>query len=95
MTNYIATESPNRCSHMAISSKMLKFNPLGGFSNFQNRIFLSFVVLYQKNVFFELLFPPKIFLGQCQKYSQNAGLFSGRVKNAIIPPPENKKVRFR
>jgi hypothetical protein len=76
MSGYITAESPKQISHKAIFSKKLKFDPLGGFSNFQNGIFLPFLVSHPKKTFsIKVYFCfQKNILGLHHKYNQRAGL---------------------
>ena len=99
MAIYITTESPNRYSHKAIFSKMLKFDLFGEFLNFQNWIFLSFLVFHQKQFFFELqiyfCFPPKISrLTNTEKILDFFGGGGGK-RHYLPPPPPPKKYKIQ
>ena len=96
MSIHITTESPNKYSHKAIFSKMVKFDVLRGFSNFQNWIFCHF--WFSHKFFFELqtnfCFPQKIsrLLVVSQIQQKSWTLWGGG--GTTLFPPENQKSDF-
>ena len=62
--------SLKRCSHKTIFSKMLKFDPFGGFSNFQKKFFFELQTYF--------CFPKKIFRLMSQIQPKYWTLFGGQ-----------------
>ena len=81
--------------HEAFLPKMTKFGLFWGFQNFQNLIFLSFLVFHQK-YFFSVLqnnfcSSKKNFGSETQKLAKILTCFGGGEKTTLFSPPQEIK----